>query len=123
MKRGAGLPVMLLATLLAAACALLATAGLREWRENRMVEAARRDAVKMIGAIGKYETLYNRLPERPRDLQRVGYHEGGGILVCRFEPGAGTVDVELKHKRAQAGVWARFPHTRDAAIKVNIPDC
>lgn len=123
-RRGLALPGVLVATVLLSVGALLAARLLRDHREAAMVEAARRDVVRMMSAIDKYQTLYNRLPDRLTELDRVGYHEAGGLIVCRFEPDSSTIDLAVKHRSARAGVMARYPASDDVVpTHTRLPDC
>lgn len=127
-RPGGGLPIVLLITLAMAGAALFAASRLRDEREQWMIDAARIDLLAMMDAADRYRTLYNVLPRRLSDLNKVGFHESGGMVVCRFEPsdaasGAGYLDMVIRHRAAERGAWSEYPSGQRIIKIVEIPEC
>ena len=128
-RRGVGLPVVLVVTLILSGAALAAAYGLGDWRDRRMEDAASHDLSDMMDAIDEYQTLYNTLPRRLADLNKTGYHEGGGIVVCRFAYNAGApaspdyLDIVVKHRAAERGAWTEYPSGQRIIKVIGVPEC
>jgi hypothetical protein len=128
-RRGVGLPVVLIITLVMSALALWGVTELRATREKRMVEAARRDITRMMDAVDEYQALYSTLPRRLGDLNKVGYREGGGMVVCLFaynggeKAGSDYLDMAIRHRSADSGAWTEYPAGQRMIKWMRIPDC
>src|SRR5688500_16352312 len=128
-RRGVGLPVVLIVTLVMSALALWGATQLRGARDERMVEAAERDIARMMDAVDEYQALYSTLPRRLSDLNKVGYHEGGGMVVCMFaynegdRPGADYLDLAIRHRSAENGAWTEYPSGQRMIKWMRIPEC
>lgn len=127
-RSGAGLPTVLIVTLVISAIAVLAAIRLRDVRNQRMVAAAEDDISAMMDAVDRYHALYSALPGELADLNKVGYHERGGMIVCTFrlnnadgvEP---YLDLAIRHRAAQIGAWTEYPATERIIRFIKIPDC
>jgi hypothetical protein len=128
-RRGVGLPVVLIVTLLMSALALWGATALRGARDKRMVEAAERDITRMMDAVDEYQALYSTLPRRLSDLNKVGYREGGGMVVCMFtynegeRAGADYLDLAIRHRSAENGAWTEYPSGQRMIKWMPIPEC
>lgn len=127
-RPGVGLPIVLVITLAMAGAALFAASRLRDEREQWMVDAARVDLTAMMDAADRYRTLYNALPRLLSDLNKVGFHESGGMVVCRFQPsgaagGAGYLDMVIRHRAAEQGAWSEYPSAQRIIKIVEVPEC
>ncbi|MGQ0815703.1 MAG: hypothetical protein ACT4O1_14805 [Gemmatimonadota bacterium] len=103
----------------------MAAMRMRQSRERAMVEAARIEIARMMAAIDKHQALYSTLPERLSDLNRVGYREGGGVIICKFEPHSDAgrtafIELEAKHRSARTSVGARHPDRGTASETANV---
>lgn len=130
MKRaGVGLPIVLLITLVISVMAYGAAHAVRDTRERWMAEASERDLIALMAAADQYRTLYNTLPRRLADLNKVGYHESGGMVVCTFRynqgaaPGTEYLDVVIRHRAAQTGAWTEYPSGQRTIRIVRVPEC
>ena len=127
--RGVGLPVVLIVTLVISALALWGATQLRGVRDKRMVEAAHRDISRMMDAVDEYQALYSTLPRRLNDLNKVGYREGGGMVVCMFTYNVGVrtgddyLDLAIRHRSAENGVWTEYPSSQRMIKSMRIPEC
>jgi hypothetical protein len=128
-RRGVGLPIVLVVTLVIAAVGLWAAAELRGAREQRMVQAAGEDLAAMMDAVDRYRALYTKLPRRLSELNKVGYRESGGMIVCTFDyneggtSGAAYLNIALKHRAAERGAWTQYPNNQRMIKLIAIPDC
>lgn len=123
-RPGVGLPIVLVITLAMAGAALFAASRLRDEREQWMIDAARVDLTAMMDAADRYRTLYNALPRRLSDLNKVGFHESGGMVVCRFQPSdAGYLDMVIRHRAAERGAWSEYPSGQRIIKIVEVPEC
>ena len=128
-RRGVGLPVVLIVTLVMSALALWGATQLRGLRDKRMVEAAERDITRMMDAVDEYQALYSTLPRRLSDLNKVGYREGGGMVVCMFaynqgeRPGSEYLDLAIRHRSAENGAWTEYPSGQRMIKWMRIPEC
>jgi hypothetical protein len=127
--RGVGLPVVLIVTLVMSALALWGATQLQGVRDRRMAEAAQRDITRMMDAVDEYQALYTTLPRQLSDLNKVGYREGGGMVVCMFAynrgEGAGSdyLDLAIRHRSAQEGAWTEYPSSNRTIKWMRIPEC
>lgn len=126
---GVGLPVVLVVTLVISLLALVAAIQLRDFREQRMMDAARTDITAMMDAVDKYQALYSALPHRLIDLDRVGFHESGGMVVCMFslnestDAGEPYLDLAIRHRAARMGAWTEYSGDQRMIKFMSIPDC
>jgi hypothetical protein len=127
-RAGVGLPIVLVVTLVMAGTAIFAATRLRDNREQWMIDAARGDLLAMMDATDRYYTLYNALPRRLSDLNKVGFHESGGMIVCTFQPsdsagGQGYLDLVIRHRAAERGAWSEYPSGQRIIKIVEVPEC
>lgn len=129
MRPGFGLPRLLVATLAVAILALVVAVRTQDTRERAMIAAAEAELLTLMTAIDKYQSLYSALPKRLSDLNRVGYRESSGVLICTFTYHYGQnhradyIELESKHRSARTSVVARHPNGIHSATRARNERC
>ena len=120
---------LLIVTMIISLLAMLASVPVRQVRDRAMVTAAKQEVRQALTAVGMYEALNADLPREIGDLDDIGYHEGGGVVFCKFQFTAATrrrdefITVEAKHIGAEKGITTRFPLDNGALTEKKLATC
>ena len=110
-------------TLLLAIAAVLVALPLRDRRERRMNDAARRQLHAVMDAMEEFRGQHYRLPESLQELESFGFAAGPSIEVCAFRrfPDRRRFDdhvrFALRHRASSTALVARYPQAGQPVVE------
>lgn len=114
MRRRTGFTLLelMIVTTLIGILAMMAAIPVRATRERAMLIAVKQTLYQAEKAVVYYEALFNKLPTRITDLDKVDFRESGGVVICRFQYVGGRnpyVRIDGRHRGMKKGVQVRYP--------------
>jgi prepilin-type N-terminal cleavage/methylation domain-containing protein len=118
---------LMVVTLILAILAILAAGPFMRAREKAMMVAAKGELRNALRSVEMYSALYNTLPRRLTDMNRVDYREGPQVIYCTWQHqivgGEPRLTIVIKHRALKKGFRTYYPQSAGIPEEIELETC